>query len=477
LNILLLTDDQHRWDFYDDRTVPSLNAPNLRRLMREGATLTHSYSNCPICMPTRFSWMYGLYAGQCSAGLLNNHHDWPRELSSMAHGMQVQGYTTALVGKLHSHAGLRYLDLRARRDETIARGFDHVYEVSGKSLSYWYDCEFTEHLRKKGLLEEYRLDIHLRCRQGVEEGRATFLDVDDTMDTLIGRTAAKWIDEYGGEKPFFLHASFCGPHFPYDPPASFLRRQNPDDMPPPEARPDAAVSAKDRTMRAAYAAMVEHVDSEMGRVFEALERKNWMDDTLIFFTTDHGDMLGHHGHYGKMTPYDTSVRTPVIARFPDGRNAGLTLESMAEAVDLPCTLLEAAGMRPEDIPAHLSQTPGRSWLGYARGERGEHRRDIYSECGTFDRESAFRMIRERDWKYVLTPSGEMLFDTLHDPWETTNLKDRPEQRERIASLRERLLRRMAESVPPNRPGATCRDGDWWIEQPGNAEKADALNAS
>lgn len=441
--------------------------------MREGVTLTHAYSNCPICMPTRFTWLTGLYAGQCSAGLLNNHHDWPLELSSMAGGLQKKGFYTALIGKLHSHAGLRYASLLKDRHETEARGFDYVFETSGKGLAYWYDCEFTKHLEEKGLLDEYRLDMHIRGRLKKDFGDPTFLDQEDTVDTLTGKRAAEWIQTYDRPDPFFLHVSLCGPHGPYDPPRNFRRKHRPEEMPDPEACDDPEEVKKAKKIRAAYTAMIEHVDSEIGRVWRALEDKGLLENTLILFATDHGDMMGHLGRYGKFTPYDTSIRTPYIVRFPDGRNAGIVLEGMVEAVDLPCTILSAAGWPDEDISTLLPQSPGRSFLAYARGDSRSHREEIYSECRTFDRPQAFRLLRDRDWKYVCTPDGEQLFDMVNDPWETENLADRSEHQVRIADMRLRLIRKMSASVPPNRPGATYADGDWWIEQPGHADKVAA----
>ena len=198
-NILLITDDQHRWDCYDDRTLTSLRTPNISRLMKEGVTLTHTYSNCPICMPARFTWQHGLYASQCASGLLNNHHDWPMEIPSMPQMLQKNGYHTSLVGKLHSHAGLRHVDLLERKNETQQRGFDDVFETCGKSLSYWYDCNFTKNLESKGQLDQYRADVNYRHLQKKDTGEPSFLERKDSMDTITGDAAVEWIQNYEKE--------------------------------------------------------------------------------------------------------------------------------------------------------------------------------------------------------------------------------------------------------------------------------------
>jgi len=476
-NILLITDDQHRWDFYDNRVIAGMQTPNLTRLMDEGVTLTNTFANCPICMPARFTWMYGLYAGQCAAGLLNNHHDWPMELPSMPQALQKIGYHTALVGKLHAHAGLRYVNVLEEKDKTHQRGFDDVFETCGKSLSHWYDCNFTKNLEDKGLLDDYRADVYVRHLLDLEEGRPTFLKREDTMDTLTGDAGVQWLQEYEDDKPFFLHLSFCGPHFPLDPPEEFASRHKPEDMPPPECVEDEVFIELNKKHRAAYAAMIEHVDEEIGKTLSVLEERGMLEDTIIFFGTDHGDMMGHHQRIGKMIYYDGSARTPYIVRFPDGCNAGKILDGMVEAVDLPCAILEAAGYTPEDLPKLMPQTPGQSFYRYARSEVPEHREDAYSECWTIDHPVAYRMLRTRDWKYVFRKEGDVLFDMVNDPLETENLIDRPEHQARISDMRRRLIERMMRCVTPSRPGATYTDGFWWLDKPGNAERVEKAKAA
>ena len=463
-NILLITDDQHRWDFVGGGTVACLRTPAIDRLRAEGTTLVRAYSNCPICMPTRFTWLYGLYASQGRARLLRNAHDWPTNLPSMAHALQRRGYHTALVGKLHSLAGLCKRDVCAHLEETRQRGFDDVLEVSGKTLSYWYDCAWTRYLDGRNLLSRYRNDLHRRneCFGQMGTYEPTFLATGDSMDGFIGARAREWLRAYDGGQPFFLHASFCGPHFPIDPPREYFERYVPDDMPVPKRVDDAADVRAWQERRAAYCAMIAHIDDEVAALLSVLEERGESDNTLVVFTTDHGDMMGHRGLHHKGKPYETATRTPVTLRLPGTIPAGAVLDDMVEAVDLPCTLLDAAGCEG-GMDEYLPNTPGRSYWRYARGKTDTHRQWAYSECGTG--ESAWRMVVERDWKLITRASGEdELYNLAGDPWELKNLAALPEHRDRVLRLQRELLGSMMHCLAPDT--VDCGPVDmWWEREP------------
>jgi arylsulfatase A-like enzyme len=229
-NILLITNDQHRFDFFEGGAVPTLRTPNLSRLMDEGTTLTNSYSSCPLCVPTRFTWLYGLRASQGNGAWGDFDGRWPVHLRSTAHLLQHAGYHTALIGKLHSHSGLPRLDLLDIEEESRGRGFDEVTEMGGKSLVKWFDCHYTRHLEERGLLQQYRERLETLGTGHIEP---LPFDAEDSMDGVIGRHARDWLQAYDGDNPFFLHASFCNPHFPYDPVPEYAGRYQPEDMPPP----------------------------------------------------------------------------------------------------------------------------------------------------------------------------------------------------------------------------------------------------
>ncbi len=399
-------------------------------------------------MPARFTWFFGLYPSQVAARLLTNAHDWPQGLPSFTQRLQQAGYRTALVGKLHSLAGLYRCDLRDRAAEVLGRGFDDVVEVSGKSLANWFDCDWTEHLRQRGLLDQYRDELKWRgeLTGGIGPHAPTFLKTADTADGFIAEQATAWLQQREPNRPFFLHVSFCGPHFPVDPPKAFFDRYDPRDMPAPEGHVDPARIDGFRKRRAAYCGLVEQIDQHVGELLDTLARQDALENTAVIFTTDHGDMLGHHGRTDKARPEDTSCRTPVIIRYPRAVPPGRTLDGMVEAVDLPCTILDAAGAwTPDALPG----TPGRSFWPYVQGRREEHRNHVYSECGLPP--SGWRMCRSRDWKYVIwDEGGQTLFSMGNDPWEQQNLAEQDDQQARPAEMRYQMLHSHRMAIAPNR---------------------------
>lgn len=468
-NILLITSDQHRWDFYDNHTVPSLRSPNLTRLKRESVTLTNAVSNCPICIPTRFTWCHGLYASQGAARLLRNCHDWPSGLPSMPQALQRAGYHTAIIGKLHSHEGLHHRDLcdPEHVQDTRDRGFDHVFEVCGKSLAFWFDCNWTRYLEERGQLARYRDDLAVRSVQiSGDQARGdygpSFLPTEDNMDSFIGRHVAQWLqDERPSDQPFFLHASFCGPHGPYDPPEEYAAQYRAEDMPPPEGVDDPEAIRQWQHLRALYCAQIELIDDQIGMVLENLERNGLADNTVILFATDHGDMLGHLGRGAKGPAYDTSSRTPYLLYWPGKTSAGTVLETPVEAVDLPATIMDIAGLGP-DPTNQIPYSPGRSFLQYALGEGAPARNWAYSEWGHGI--NSWRMCREADWKYVMSPQGgDQLFHLADDPWEMHNLIEHAEHTERISRMRRQLLESMLSAVTPDSVPGKPRD-DWWLKR-------------
>lgn len=467
-NIIFITTDQLRWDFYDNSYVKSLNTPNISRLMQEGAVLTNAVSNCPICIPTRFTWVHGIYASQGAANLMKNCHDWPKGLDSMPKALNKAGYYTALIGKLHSHEGLYRRDVSNQEtlNETKSRGFDYVYEVCGKSLSYWFDCNWTHYLEEKGLADQYRADLRERldCSGGYEPYHPSFLEAEDCMDGFIGRHICEWIKDYNEKKPLFLHASYCGPHFPIDPPKLYFDRYKPEDMPVPEGIKDPEKIRLWQEGRAAYCAAIEFIDDEIGKLLTVVEAKGMTNDTLIVFGTDHGEMIGHKDLKGKKPFFDTSVRTPYIVWQPGKISPGQVLTAPVEAVDVPATFMDAAGLGP-DPSAHIDSSPGKSFLGYVYGESPAPRSWGYSET------DEWRMVREADWKYAVTPSGDHLYDMKNDPWEDSNLIDDPTQQVRVQRMQRQLIKSLCACVRPNNIVTKPRD-DWWKREAENRHNSD-----
>ena len=438
-NILLITNDQHRFDFYEGGAIPGLSTPNFSRLTAEGTTLTNSYSSCPLCVPTRFTWLYGVRASQGNGAWGDFDGRWPVNLRSMAHLLQCRGYHTGLIGKLHSHCGLPSLDLVDIEEESRNRGFDEVTEMAGKSLVNYFDCNYTRYLEERGLLAEYRQRLE---DLGTGHCEPLPFDDEDSIDAVIGRRIRNWLRDYDRDEPFFLHASFCNPHFPYDPTPKYADRHRPEDMPAPVGVDDPDRIEAHKKARARYCGLIEQDDEEIGEVLQILDERGWTENTLVIYSTDHGDMMGYRDLRGKQQPYDTSARTPVIIRYPGTVPAGQTLAAPAESIDLPCAVLEAAGFA--DVPGDLLPTsPGRSWWSYVRGKRDQHRQWAYSEMGTW------KMVCDEKWKYVHRSDGENeLYNRAEDPHEMNSLVDHPEHQGRVREMQGWIIESMSDNIAP-----------------------------
>ncbi|MFP4027341.1 MAG: sulfatase [Candidatus Brocadiia bacterium] len=438
-NILLITNDQHRFDFYEGGVIPGLRTPNISRLRAEGTTLSNYFSSCPLCVPTRFTWLYGLRASQGNGAWGDFDGRWPVHLRSMAHVLQHSGYHTALIGKLHSHSGLPSIDLADIKEESLGRGFDEITEMAGKSLVQYFDCNYTRYLADKGLLKEYLSRLEER---GAGHCEPLPFDEEDSMDAVIGRRVRRWLSEYDLENPFFLHASFCNPHFPYDPVPEYAERYKPEDMPPPVGVDDPEKIQAHKLARARYCGLIEQDDEEIGRLLQVLDDRGITEETVVIFGADHGDMMGYRDRRGKHEPYDPSARTPVVVRFPGVVPAGHVLTGPAESIDIPCSILEATGL--DNVPGDLLPTsPGRSWWDYVRGECDDHRRWAYSEMGPW------KMVCDEEWKYIhRSQEKNELYHRAEDPHELNNLIDSPEYRDRVSRMQGWIIESMSENIAP-----------------------------
>ena len=437
-NIVFITDDQHRWDYVEMTGRFPVRTPALARLAREGIWYRQVYSTCPLCMPARASLHNGLYAHQ--TGLDRNVGHWPFGIPMLPGVLRAHGYRTAAIGKLHVYEAVpEKLDLLTVGD-TVRRelGYDELFEVSGKALAYYADCEWTHELRRRGVLERYRDPRAIASN----EDRPFDLDPALYQDVFIADRAVQWLEQAPTDRPFFLWAGLVSPHPPFDAPASYLERQAPEAQPAP-VEPGRISEAAWRLRRRHYAAMVELVDEQVGRMLATLDRRGLADNTLVIFTSDHGEMLMDHGLSGKCFPHDPSVRVPCLMRWPGRVPAGVVSDALVEIIDLPVTCLEAATGDPQ--PARLLPgSAGRSLAPHWASPSSRHRDEVYGEDGgQFC--PPFQMIRNDHWKYVFYPrtGEERLFDMVTDPDECRDLSGHAALAAQRESLKSTLQQRLA----------------------------------
>jgi len=455
--------DQERYDTIGALGFPWMKTPHLDRLVNEGVTFDRCFVTAPSCAPSRASFFCADYPHR--VGVLRNGHPWQR--ASWIERFRDAGYHTINLGKMHTQPF----------DDQC--GFTQRFVVENKDRPLWaaqggyfYD-EWQRHLFQNGVHWPDR-DWYKAEHPDYETGLGTYpwpIDEKYHPDQYIGDLATWFIDEWPSEGPMFLQVGFPGPHPPFDAPQRYIDLYDDADIPVPEVtdeelagQPPPQASYREEMLsnnhdavkwhekpsreqllrlRRFYAANMTLIDEQVGRIVDALERKGILNNTVIVFTSDHGDNLGDHGHIQKWTMYDEILRVPAIAWAPGKLPAGQRVDGMIQQFDLAAMMFDLAGMEPPESPV------ARSALNLVNGD-WEGRDAVFAEHGPdalmHDIEY-YHMIRTEEWKlvrYARQPWGE-LYNLTDDPGETRNLWERAEHNDVKLMLLNRLL---DEQSPP-----------------------------
>lgn len=435
-NILWICTDQQRFDTIGALGNPHIHTPNLDRLVSEGVAFSHAYCQSPICTPSRASFLTGMYPGSVH-GCMNGNDYWAGAAPLVTKQLAQAGYDCGLVGKLH---------LSGAQDRIEPRPDDgyRVFQWSHSPKDNWTEGHaYADWLRSQGQdlaeLEKNPWRIPPALHQ-------TRWCADQAIEFI----------EAKGQQPWLMSVNMFDPH-PQGPafnaPQAYLDRYDPASLPDPHFQAaDLAAQARlagidfqtpprrpedfdARTLRAAYYAMIELIDDNVGRMLAALERTGQREQTLIIFMSDHGEMLGDHGLLLKGCRfYEGLVRVPLILSWPGQFRAGLVSPALVELIDLAPTLLELAGVDPPD------RMQGRSLSPILTGTREPHHHRDVVRCeyyralnpntpGRAEFNGSYAtMLRDRRYKLVVYhghDAGE-LFDLDHDPHEFQNLWDEPD---------------------------------------------------
>lgn len=467
-NILLLMCDQLRNDHVGWSPRSRMETPNLDRIA-EGTAFQRCLTTNPVCTPARCSLLTGRYTRQIN--MLTMSGDLSRDIPTYPQALQRAGYTTAGIGKFHWLQTWPWqtprgegVDLVALEEQLKGYGFDHVWECSGKQLSLKNYCNYGRHLEEKGLLEAFRDHVESSGANHNEAEAVEFtgdpwpLPEEDYPDIVTADRMLDWLDENAGQdQPFFLFGSFVSPHQPLDPPQRYLDQipyEEVDDFVVGEDERPLTRATRERMwrLRRAYKAMVRLIDDQVGRIFQKLEEKGVLDDTVILFVADHGEMLGDHNRFQKSIHWHQSSVVPLAVRHPDHLCHG-NVTTPVSLVDVTATILDAAGLDPrealsKDWPAFQDRIPGRSLLPVVRGETGAVREFAFCE-----HDAQWSLLHSKDYSYVRLHGEdpdrpvERLYDLTADPDERHDISNEPDNAERLAWHRNRLLHTF-ESYPP-----------------------------
>lgn len=457
-NVLFIYADQHRADVMGAAGNELVVTPNLDRLANEGLRCTRAWTESPICQPARASLLTATFPS--THGILGNFAgDCDPEWATVPQALQRAGYRTASIGKTHYSAWPMGLngpeDRPPPADEWIANfGFDHVVEEFDRYVHTWkYETPYMRFLRENDGLAAYQaaIEAHPRGTDHHWEAFTSPLPQELDLTSFLTTKAADWIDRQDTTEPWFLQLSYVQPHVPLmgDP----TWRAFYDDVDIERTAPTRPSSSHpgwsqhldilrmhsgshlltdDFVLAGArqYYAMVSLIDQKIGELLDLLETTGQLDNTLVLYSADHGEMLGDHELMAKMNFYQSSVTVPLIVRPPKATEA-IVHDGPVQAIDVAATILDAAG-------AELESSQARSLL------------PVFD--GAAHRDAAVSMIRVRPgmptWVAVTDgdcratfdrESGEAveLFNLTGDPEESTNLASEASP-EHLAGLRSLL---------------------------------------
>ena len=435
-NVLFISTDQQRWDCLGFNNRYPVKTPNIDWLAAEGIRFDHSYTPLPTCCPSRqalvcgkrpesFGGLWNYDQGPPVSALPADAFSWARELRD-------SGYRTGYVGKWHvspTHSPL-----------------DYGYE------DYYSDKDFHR------LQAERNPDKHFQPVTGWGfMGEVSPYPLEDAPTHQTAAAVIELMEKYG-DQPWHIKFDMEEPHLPCRPCEPFASMY--DDVPmwssfhdPLENKPYIQKQMRynwgvqDMTwddckgMVKRYYGFISQVDDAIGRVLTYMEQKGLLDNTLIIYTADHGDLCGDRGMIDKhYIMYDSVARVPLVIRYPKMIQPGSCCDAMVtNMLDLVPTILEFAGLPvPEDLHAvslmpYLQGKPHPNPRKYALTTYNGQQFGLYSQ----------RMIRDHKWKYIFNPTDtDELYDMENDPDELTNLAHDPACAETIRLLRLELVREL-----------------------------------
>ena len=444
--VIWITSDHMRYDCINSYGNHEIFTPNLDLLAKSGINFTGCYCQNPTCMPSRASFFTGMYPQQ--TGVTSNGHCLSENFKPTAAGMfQNLGYQTVHIGKLHlqPHED-RDLDLSAHN---YRYGFDKLYLSESRGC---YDDAYMKWLR--GTYPEYVEAMKIARpfdRKGEGNGCVVDAPLDASHSGWISNMAINYL-KYRTDSQQFMHLGFHNPHPPLNPVKEAfepyrdkeitideLISEEWKDKPEPLATMLKIRQGWEKEdfieYKRYFYALVTELDFAIGKLFDFLKAENLLDDTLIVFSSDHGDMCGNHSLTHKQAHfYDEVMHLPLILHWPNkfGREKKVK-DGFVEMMDVLPSLLELSGGR---IPAEMA---GKSFAGEIRKEGSLDIRD----CVFAFNEPDYAMVRTEQYKYIRYNStgGEVLYDLSLEPKELKNKIDDPSYTDVRHVLREKMLAR------------------------------------
>lgn len=418
-NVLVLLTDQQRWDTAGIHGNPLGLTENLDRMAAEGVHLSHSFTCQPVCGPSRAVMQTGRYP--TSTGCYRNGIALPEDETTLADRFGEAGYRTAYIGKWH----LADVDTAGPVRPEQRGGYE-----------YWMAANLLEFTS-----DAYRTTLY--------DGEGAAHEFDGYRADAVTGAAIDFLRQEH-ERPFFCFVSLLEPHHQNDrddyPAPDGYRERYEDTWVPHDLE---VLKGNSVEHLGGYLGMVKRVDECLGRLRDTLEELDLADDTIVLFTSDHGCHFKTRNTEYKRSCHDVSIRVPTVLRGP-GLDTGEPIDRSISHVDLPPTLLEAAGL---PVPDALQ---GHSIMPLVRGDEDTRPDEMFVQISESE---VGRALRTPEWKYGMTAADSdgwqdaaadtyqdaYLYDLGADPYELDNLIGREGYENVVAPLRERLLERMVQA--------------------------------
>lgn len=448
-NIVFIITDQQRADAIGCAGNKAVITPNIDRLAAEGYLFRNAYSSTPSSTPARAGLLTGLapwHHGMLGYGNVAEHYRY-----EMPQLLRDQGYLTLGIGKMHW------------KPQQALHGFHAtILDESGRCESPYFMSDYRKWFHTVALGE----DPDATGLGWNDHGAAPYqLPEKLHPTTWTADVAIRTIEHYQANQPLFLTISFARPHSPYDPPQRILDRYQDVAIPAaatgawssdigaeltdPQKNPSASFAQFYETYvkntRKHYYASITYIDEQVGRIVAALKERGMYENTLICFTSDHGDMMGDHHHWRKSYAYEGSSAIPLILKLPREtahiRQPSETIDNPVELRDiLPTFLVTSGGSVPEGMD-------GSSLLRLITEEKPTWRRWIDLEHATcYTDENYWCALTDGKMKYIwFFHSGkEQLFDLERDPQETRELSTHKQYQKELKTLRAALVEHLRE---------------------------------
>lgn len=424
-NVLFLLSDEHSFRFLSDHHAPELaepcRTPTLDALKQQGTAFNTTYCQMPLCTPSRMCMLSGREVFDC--GAWSNSSVLDPNLPTLPKAFAAAGYTTCLVGKMHFGGNVQYHGFQHRPYGDLTGNCGHQHELHD--------------------LKAMNLEGHSGMQLRTLTAGPTTIPESQLQEQIVSRETISFLREQTAQnpdKPWFLCASFSRPHFPLNAPKRHFDRYWPTGVTQPKVGREGDTFDHPMTQgmrkgfdtdrigdeellkaRAAYFACVDYLDEILGDMLAVLAKDGMLDNTIIVYTSDHGELAGEHGGWWKNTWHEASTRVPFIVQTPQQRAGNAKANQINTPVSLGDLFPTLCGLAGVQAPSDLY---GMDLTKAVQTGNEPDRGLVFSDVllDRWGKGMSFRMVRDGKYKYVaFGDAPELFFDVDADPLEQHNL--------------------------------------------------------